>query len=232
MTKITVKIKSTTGKVPIYKTSGACGFDLELDKIPDNIEGFISGQMLYQLNLLVKDTDEQITDIYNMSLSLEEREKKKSKLQEYFLEKCLDTVKDKRLTNNQIVSLIDYLRTKTNDFLKISEDKTYYVLFPNKNVCLNTPYKIELPEGYEMEIRPRSSTGIKTKLYIHNGTIDSDYRGTVCLIFHNNSHDIHLLEEGLSYCQGIIREALQVKFKIGDLNETQRGEKGFGSTGM
>lgn len=173
-----IKIQTTDGSIPEYKSKGAAGFDLKFDKIPKDKDNFITGEDLIKLS--------------------------QTKGYEYLRDLILENI---------------YV------------DKTYYILFPNSKVLLPTPYKVEIPEGYEMEIRPRSSAGTKTKLYIHNGTIDSDYRGTIGIIIINNSDETYLLEEGQSLAQGIIRKCEQVIFKIDELNNTERGEKGFGSTG-
>jgi dUTP pyrophosphatase len=229
MKEVTVKVESTTGETPVYKTEGACGFDLKLDKIPDTNENYISGKYLLKYYNLIKDTDNELNEIKNNDLSVSEKEEMKLNLQTKFIDAAMDILASINLSKDKFILLIDYLN---NNNLTIVEDKTYYILCPNENTLLFTPYKMEIPKGYEMEIRPRSSTGVNTKLYMHNGTIDSDYRGKIGIIFINNSNEIYILSEGTSYAQGIIRETTRVNFVIENINETQRGEKGFGSTGM
>jgi dUTP pyrophosphatase len=226
MKKINVKIKSTTNKVPIYKTEGACGFDLQLDRIPSGYKYYISGKTLETVYRLSKSINYILDNKYK---SKSEKEKLKNRNKIIVENDFVTEINNMIISRKTFDSLVSYF--ETND-LQIDKVKTYYILYPNESVSLPTPYSIQLPKGYEMEIRPRSSTAINTKLYMHNGTIDSDYRGIITLIFLNFSNDIHILCEGQSYSQGIIRKTTRAKFKIGKLNETKRGERGFGSTGL
>ena len=93
-------------------------------------------------------------------------------------------------------------------------------------------FAIELPEGYEAVIRPRSGLmrkGIDELI----GTIDSDYRGEVMACLVNNTEGRVKIYNGDRICQMKIQVAEQFSFKVVDrLSETERGEGGFGSTGM
>lgn len=109
---------------------------------------------------------------------------------------------------------------------------TPYVIIPANSRCLiNLGFKIELPEEFEAQIRPRSGL---TKIAIDNGfgTIDSDYRGEVkACIINNTGHD-YTINNLDRICQMKIEPAKQYKFDIvEELSETVRGDNGFGSTG-
>lgn len=93
-------------------------------------------------------------------------------------------------------------------------------------------FAIELPKGYEGVIRPRSSL-TKIGLDCPIGTIDSDYRGEVMACIVNNSGEDYRIEEGARICQMKIQRAERFRFvPATELSETDRGEKGFGSTGV
>jgi dUTP pyrophosphatase len=99
-------------------------------------------------------------------------------------------------------------------------------------VVVGTGIKLEIPLGYEVEIRSRSSIGFNLNLLIHNGTIDYDYRGEIKLkIWNMGNEDIHL-QKGYRVAQGILKHIPKVKFEVKDkLSDTNRGTNGFGSTG-
>jgi dUTP pyrophosphatase len=101
------------------------------------------------------------------------------------------------------------------------------------NTCSKVPlgFKIELPFGIEGTIRPRS--GLTSKLVLCNhGTIDSDYRGTVNALLFNLSETPYEVKEGDRIAQLVFSEHLIPELIISDeLSDTERGTKGFGSTG-
>lgn len=93
---------------------------------------------------------------------------------------------------------------------------------------------IELPIGYEAQIRPRSGLSIKKGLSLVNspGTIDSDYRGEIGIIMVNLSNEAQTIEPGERIAQMVIAKYEQVTFaEVEVLSETDRGAGGFGSTG-
>jgi dUTP pyrophosphatase len=93
---------------------------------------------------------------------------------------------------------------------------------------------IELPEGYEAQIRPRSGLAIKHGISLVNtpGTIDSDYRGEIKVIVINLSSKPYVINDGERICQMIVARHEQVEWETtGKLNETLRGTGGFGHTG-
>jgi dUTP pyrophosphatase len=93
---------------------------------------------------------------------------------------------------------------------------------------------IELPEGYEAQIRPRSGLAIKKGITVLNspGTIDADYRGEICVILINLSQEDFLVNDGERICQMVIARHEKAEWVEAEwLNETVRGAGGFGHTG-
>lgn len=91
---------------------------------------------------------------------------------------------------------------------------------------------LELPSGYEAQIRPRSGLSSKGVIAIL-GTIDSNYRGEVCAIIQNNSFDDFEIKFGDRICQMKIERVEPVVFEqVEELSETNRNDKGFGSSGV
>jgi len=108
------------------------------------------------------------------------------------------------------------------------------VLKPLDRKLIPTGLFIELPAGYEAQIRPRSGLAIKKGITVLNtpGTIDADYRGEICVILINLSKDDFLIEDGERICQMVIAAHEQAEWnQVEVLKETERGAGGFGHTG-
>lgn len=94
---------------------------------------------------------------------------------------------------------------------------------------------VELPRGYEAQIRPRSGLAIKKGITVLNtpGTIDSDYRGEIGIILINLSDEDFVINDGERICQMIIAKHETIEWEEADiLNDTERGKGGFGHTGQ
>ncbi|MDR1698746.1 MAG: dUTP diphosphatase [Prevotellaceae bacterium] len=107
-------------------------------------------------------------------------------------------------------------------------------LRPMERKLIPTGLFIELPEGYEAQIRPRSGLALKKGITVLNspGTIDADYRGEIGVILINLSTEDFVIENGERICQMIIASYEQVQWTaVETLNETERGAGGFGHTG-
>ena len=114
----------------------------------------------------------------------------------------------------------------------LSEPKT---LKPLERALIPTGLYIELPVGYEAQIRPRSGLALKKGISVLNtpGTIDADYRGEIGVILINLSNKEVTIENGERICQMVIAKHEQAELiKVDVLNETDRGTGGFGSTGV
>jgi dUTP pyrophosphatase len=99
---------------------------------------------------------------------------------------------------------------------------------------VSTGLFIELPIGYEAQIRPRSGLAIKSGISLVNtpGTIDADYRGEIKVIIINLSNDDFVLNDGERIAQMVINKVEQAEWVMAEtLNETARGAGGFGHTG-
>ena len=108
-------------------------------------------------------------------------------------------------------------------------------LKPLERKLIPTGLFIELPEGYEAHIRPRSGLAIKKGISVLNspGTIDADYRGEICIILVNLSSERFVIEDGERIAQMVIARHEQAVWQEVDvLDETERGSGGFGHTGV
>ncbi len=108
------------------------------------------------------------------------------------------------------------------------------VLKPLERKLIPTGLYIELPKGYEAQIRPRSGLAIKKGITVLNtpGTIDADYRGEIRVILINLSNEDFIVENGERICQMVIAAHETVQWNLVEfLSETQRGAGGFGHTG-
>jgi len=108
------------------------------------------------------------------------------------------------------------------------------VLKPLARVLIPTGLFIELPKGYEAQIRPRSGLAIKHGITVLNspGTIDADYRGEIQVILINLSDQEFVIKDGERICQMVIAQHEQAEWEeVTEINETLRGAGGFGHTG-
>ncbi len=107
-------------------------------------------------------------------------------------------------------------------------------LKPGARALIPAGFAMALPEGYEAQIRPRSGLAYKNGVTVLNapGTIDSDYRGEIVVLLINHGQDDFEIERGMRIAQMVIAPAPQAAFRaVDDLDNTARGEGGFGSTG-
>lgn len=105
---------------------------------------------------------------------------------------------------------------------------------PGGRVLVTTGVKVAIPEGYEIQVRPRSGLALKQGLTVLNtpGTIDSDYRGDIGVIVVNHSTEEQRLSVGDKIAQIVLQKVEKIDWEIvEELPETFRGEGGFGSTG-
>lgn len=108
-------------------------------------------------------------------------------------------------------------------------------LNPGERILVPTGLRIELPAGYECQLRPRSGLALKHGITLLNspGTIDADYRGEIGVILANLSSTPFVINDGERICQMIIAPYTRVQWSQTDsLSATDRGEGGFGHTGV
>ena len=111
--------------------------------------------------------------------------------------------------------------------------RSFYLLKPQERVMVMTGVRVSLPKGYELQIRPRSGLAIKHGITVLNspGTIDSGYRGEIGVILYNSSSEPFEIKRGMRIAQAVLASTITAFFnEVEDLDITDRGEGGFGST--
>lgn len=109
------------------------------------------------------------------------------------------------------------------------------VLNPGQRCLVPTGLRVELPEGYEMQLRPRSGLALKYGITLLNspGTIDADYRGEIGVILANLGSEPFTISNGDRICQAVVAKYERVQWvQVETLSETSRGDGGFGHTGI
>lgn len=107
------------------------------------------------------------------------------------------------------------------------------LLQPMQRHKISLGFAIELPPGYEGQVRSRSGLSLKKGLVVIPGTIDSDYRGEVCAIVVNLTNDLSLISLGDRIAQFVIAPVVKAELEfVNELSSTERGQSGFGSTGI
>ena len=107
-------------------------------------------------------------------------------------------------------------------------------LEPHQRGLVKTGLFIELPVGYEAQVRPRSGLALKKGITVLNspGTIDADYRGEICVILINLSQEPFVINDGERIAQMVVARHEQAELvQVEELSETERGAGGFGHTG-
>lgn len=110
----------------------------------------------------------------------------------------------------------------------------FITLRPGERMLIPTGLKIQLPKGYEAQVRPRSGLALKKGITVLNspGTIDSDYTGEIGVILINHGKEDFIISSGERIAQLVFNKVEQIEWEVVDsLEETERGEGGFGSTG-
>ncbi len=107
------------------------------------------------------------------------------------------------------------------------------VIAPGASALIPTGLKMALPEGYEIQVRPRSGFAIKNQVTVLNtpGTIDADYRGEIGVILINHGKEPFIVTPKMRIAQLVLAPVCKAEFVRQDLSITQRGEGGFGHTG-
>ena len=139
----------------------------------------------------------------------------------------------KRLSNN--VELPKY-ETNGSSGMDLSANIDKQVkIEPGKTSIIPTGISLAIPENFEIQIRPRSGLAAKNQISVLNtpGTIDADYRGELKVILINLSNKTFVVEGGARIAQMVLCPIVKAKFKeVDNLDDTSRGDGGFGSTGL
>ena len=105
------------------------------------------------------------------------------------------------------------------------------VLKPGSSSGVPTGLAIELPSGYEAQVRPRSGMALKHSVTVNFGTIDPGYRGEIRVVMFNLSHSDYVIEKGDRIAQLIVARYEAIEWEEGELGDSARGAGGFGSSG-
>jgi dUTP pyrophosphatase len=144
-------------------------------------------------------------------------------------------LKIKKLENSQGLALPKY-ETAGSAGMDLTASIDEDIIIKSGEIKLiKTGIAIALEKGFEAQIRPRSGLALKNGITVLNtpGTIDSDYRGEICVILINHSKLDFIVSRGMRIAQMIIAKYEQAKIiEVENLDETIRGKSGFGSTGV
>jgi dUTP pyrophosphatase len=141
---------------------------------------------------------------------------------------------DVQIINKSNNKLPEYetMRSSGLDLKAFIDDEI--IIKPLERYLVPTGLYISIPEGYEAQVRPRSGLAFKHGITVLNtpGTIDSDYRGEIKVILINLSNDSFVIKSGERICQLVFAKVEKVNWlEVNILDETIRGEGGFGHTG-
>ena len=129
----------------------------------------------------------------------------------------------------------DYATPQAAGMDLVAANKEPITLQPSERMLVPTGIRLALPPGYEAQIRPRSGLALKHGITVLNspGTIDSDYRGEVQVLLVNLSSQAFVVERGMRIAQMVVARFVQIQLnEVDTLPGSERGEGGFGSTGV
>lgn len=139
-----------------------------------------------------------------------------------------------KVINKSAHSLPDYATLFSAGMDLRANLKETVLLRPLQRVLIPTGITVEIPHGYEGQIRPRSGLAIKSGITVINspGTIDADYRGEIQVILINLSEQDYVIQNGERIAQFVLAKYERIEWQeVSELEESDRGEKGFGSSG-
>lgn len=237
MEKQIIKIYSETGKVPEYKTSGASGFDLFTTISSSNNCQVFTPNDIEEIDAfdgteeyIAKEFIEELMPFIDNDIS-------------YSIIGSINYIKSIQKAINNKLSEINKTAEKNGgikygtlyDYMDDNNIEVANIILPFSHNIINTGCFVQIPDGYEIQIRPRSGIGAKTNMIAHFGTIDSDYRGNIGIIINNPSPNSYIIFPNERLAQGVFAKVEQCEFKkvksIEELTKTDRGNDGFGSTG-
>ncbi len=143
-------------------------------------------------------------------------------------------VQVKRLPHSAGLALPSYATPGAAGMDLLAAVQAPLVLAPGARTLVPTGLAIALPPGFELQIRPRSGLALKNGIILPNspGTIDEDYRGELQVIVMNAGAEPFTIERGMRIAQAVLAPVVRAAWtEVAELDETQRGTGGFGSTG-
>lgn len=147
----------------------------------------------------------------------------------------MTNIQIKQLENAAGLALPSYATENSAGMDLLAAINNDVTLAPGKRSLIKAGISIALPEGFEAQIRPRSGLAYKNGVTVLNspGTIDADYRGEIGVILINHGEEDFVVTRGMRIAQMVIARYEQIAFtEVDELDETARGEGGFGSTGL
>ena len=143
-------------------------------------------------------------------------------------------VRVRRLPHNQDLPLPAYATAGAAGMDLLAAVVSPVTIAPGARMLIPTGLAIALPEGYELQIRPRSGLALRHGIVLPNspGTIDEDYRGEIQVIVLNTGAEPFVVERGARIAQAVLAPVVRAGWEeVADLDATARNEGGFGSTG-
>ena len=144
------------------------------------------------------------------------------------------TIKVKRLAHGDGLPLPKYMSQGAAGCDLHAAVQEPVTLVPGGTLLVPTGFCMEIPMSFEAQVRPRSGLALKHGVTVLNspGTIDSDYRGEVCIILINHSKEPFVIKRGERIAQMVIGKVAQAEFsEVAELEDTHRKDGGFGHTG-
>lgn len=144
-------------------------------------------------------------------------------------------IKIKRLANGGGIDLPVYVTSGAAGMDICAANEADIVLAAGERCAVPTGFAMAIPDGFEAQIRPRSGLALKHGISVANapGTIDSDYRGEIAVIIINLGNAPFTITRGMRIAQMVIAPVTRGQFtEVADLDDSDRGEGGFGSTGV
>lgn len=141
-------------------------------------------------------------------------------------------IRFKRLHENAVMPQYQTAQAAAMDVVACIDEPV--IIASQERIIIPTGFAMALPTGYEAQIRARSGLAAKHGIMLANGvgTIDADYRGEVGVILLNTSNEPFTVEPGMRIAQMIVQQYETVEWdEVGELDITERGEGGYGSTG-
>jgi dUTP pyrophosphatase len=138
-----------------------------------------------------------------------------------------------RIVGNEDIPLPKYMTEQAAGMDIFAAVEAHETILPGERRKIPTGIAIALPEGYEAQIRPRSGLAIHQGITLLNspGTIDADYRGEIALIVINHGNEPFVVKRGMRLAQMVISKVFRAQWvESPNLNETARGNGGFGHT--
>lgn len=143
-------------------------------------------------------------------------------------------LKDVKIYVKRAELLPEYATPQSSGFDFKADIEAPFNLMPGERKLIPTGVYMELPDGYECQVRPRSGLALKRGITVLNtpGTVDADYRGEVGVIVINHGTDPVLIEPMIAIAQGVICPVVQANFikaeSLEELSKTERGNGGYG----